>query len=83
MNNDDLNNKSVIELKVIAKEMQIKNFRTLKKLELIDAIQRELLSKNEENSEMNIKEEHGDFYGAQIKKDGIILREKIAKHEVE
>ncbi|MDU1413034.1 MAG: transcription termination factor Rho [Clostridium sp.] len=83
MNNDDLNNKSVIELKVIAKEMQIKNFRTLKKLELIDAIQRELLSKNEENSEMNIKEEQGDFYGAQIKKDGIILREKIAKHEVE
>lgn len=77
MDNDNLHNRSVIELKAIAKELGIKNISKLKKNELIDEINK--VSQNSV-SEKTVKP---TLEPAEIRREGVVLREKISKNSVE
>ncbi|MEG2016849.1 MAG: transcription termination factor Rho [Clostridium sp.] len=77
MDNDNLYSKSVIELKAIAKELGIKNISKLKKNELIDEISQ--VSKDS----MNEKIVKSTLEPAEIKREGVVLREKISRKSLE
>lgn len=77
MDNGNLYSKSVIELKAIAKELGIKNISKLKKNELIDEI-----DKISQNS-MSEKMEKSTLEPAEIKREGVVLREKISRKNSE
>lgn len=79
MDNIDLHSKNVMELRVIAKELGIKNITKLKKDELIEEIK-----KNSTAKDKVIESSDKKWTGAtvQIEKDGMILKEKITNREV-
>ncbi|WP_346936275.1 transcription termination factor Rho [Clostridium sp.] len=82
MNSEDLHSMSVIELKSIAKELGIKNVTRFKKSELIEEIKRVFLKSNETKNEEDHYKDDEKTQPAQIKKEGIILKEKLTKKEV-
>ncbi len=82
MNNENLHSMSVIELKSIAKELGIKNITKFKKSELIEEIKRVSLKSNEVENKENGHKDDDKIQPAQIKKEGIILKEKLTKREL-
>lgn len=77
MDNINLHSKSVMELRVIAKELGIKGITKLKKEELIEEIKRTSPTDHKGNDGMSAPAE------MQIERDGVILREKITRKEEE
>lgn len=77
MDNINLHSKSVMELRVIAKELGIKGITKLKKEELIEEIKRTSPTDHKGNDGMSTPAER------QIERDGVILREKITRKEEE
>ncbi len=83
MNSENLHSMSVIELKSIAKELGIKNITKFKKNELIEEIERVSLKSVEIKNEEDSHKDDEKIQPAQIKKEGIILKEKLTKKDVE
>lgn len=78
MNNDNLYSKSVIELKAIAKELEIKNISKFKKSELIDEINRVSQNSTDSTEEKMVK---STLEPVEIRREGIVLRERITKKD--
>lgn len=77
MNNTNLYDKSVVELKSIAKELGIKNISKLKKSELINEINKVSQDNSTDARDNNLLEP------AKIMKEGMVLKEKISKKKIE
>lgn len=81
MDNIDLHKKSVIELRIIAKELGIKGIAKYKKEPLIEEIEK--MSQIDSTEKTEAKDAAEEFKGAQIERSGVVLREKISRREPE